>query len=398
MNARRTKIQISFGGKDATLDVNKYLGSLTYTDNDKDKADDLQLNLDDKDGIWLNDWLVKNNKDIKGMELEAVIVQKNFDSDGNDKVLNCGVFYIDDMGFTSPPSKVSIKAMSIPYTSTLKTQKKSKAWENIKLSKIANEIGAANGFKVMFESKFDPVYKRLEQLSESDIVFLKKACDNAGIALKVTAKTIVLFSASDYEKKKAPVKIERGITSISKANFGTSFHDAAYSECRVKYTDPNTKQTFEATYKLDGEKKQKLEVNEKVSSNAEAKVLAEKRLKEKNSQEYKASFTLAGDTRLVAGVTVDVLGYGFFDGKYIIESATHTISKGYKTSIKLRKVFEETEKKEEKPKATGKKSIAELAKEVIQGKWGNGTDRKNRLAKAGYNYSAVQAEVNRILL
>lgn len=43
------------------------------------------------------------------------------------------------------------------------------------------------------------------------------------------------------------------------------------------------------------------------------------------------------------------------------------------------------------------KSVAQVAKEVVQGLWGNGDDRKNRLERAGYSYSAVQAEVNRLL-
>ena len=47
--------------------------------------------------------------------------------------------------------------------------------------------------------------------------------------------------------------------------------------------------------------------------------------------------------------------------------------------------------------ATPKKSNVELAKEVIAGKWGDGNARKTALEKAGYNYNAVQAEVNRIL-
>lgn len=36
------------------------------------------------------------------------------------------------------------------------------------------------------------------------------------------------------------------------------------------------------------------------------------------------------------------------------------------------------------------KSNEEIAKEVIAGKWGNGSDRKNRLTKAGYNYNIIQ--------
>lgn len=46
---------------------------------------------------------------------------------------------------------------------------------------------------------------------------------------------------------------------------------------------------------------------------------------------------------------------------------------------------------------TPKKSVTTLAKEVIDGKWGNGTDRKNALTKAGYDYNAVQAKVNELL-
>lgn len=47
--------------------------------------------------------------------------------------------------------------------------------------------------------------------------------------------------------------------------------------------------------------------------------------------------------------------------------------------------------------AAVKKTVDELAREVINGKWGNGTDRKNRLTAAGYDYSAVQSRVNELL-
>lgn len=43
------------------------------------------------------------------------------------------------------------------------------------------------------------------------------------------------------------------------------------------------------------------------------------------------------------------------------------------------------------------KTVDELAREVINGKWGNGTDRKNRLTAAGYDYSAIQKRVNELL-
>jgi len=49
------------------------------------------------------------------------------------------------------------------------------------------------------------------------------------------------------------------------------------------------------------------------------------------------------------------------------------------------------------PEGCNGKTINEIAKEVIQGKWGNGQDRVNRLTAAGCDYDTIQEEVNRIL-
>lgn len=43
------------------------------------------------------------------------------------------------------------------------------------------------------------------------------------------------------------------------------------------------------------------------------------------------------------------------------------------------------------------KTVEEVAKEVIRGLWGNGLTRKQKLEEAGYDYNAVQDEVNRLL-
>ena len=39
----------------------------------------------------------------------------------------------------------------------------------------------------------------------------------------------------------------------------------------------------------------------------------------------------------------------------------------------------------------------EIAREVIKGDWGNGTERKARLTAAGYDYAAIQHRVNELL-
>lgn len=44
-----------------------------------------------------------------------------------------------------------------------------------------------------------------------------------------------------------------------------------------------------------------------------------------------------------------------------------------------------------------KKTTAEIAQEVIDGKWGNGQERKDRLKAAGYNPNTIQKMVNKLL-
>ena len=42
------------------------------------------------------------------------------------------------------------------------------------------------------------------------------------------------------------------------------------------------------------------------------------------------------------------------------------------------------------------KTVDEIAREVIQGLWGSGAERKTRLTESGYDYDAVQKRVNEL--
>jgi len=271
-----------------------------------------------------------------------MVVQERPYTDGKDKVLDCGVFEIDTVNYSGPPQKITIKATSIPYKAKLRQTKYNRVWENTTLKNMAQKIAGRSNFKVMYLSNSNPVYKRKEQINMTDIAFLKKMCKKAGISLKITSKTIVLFDAADYEKKAEVKKIKAGKGNIISYSFSTKTADTAYSSCRVVYTDPDTKETIEATYtpenaNADG---QTLEIKQKVSSVAEAKELAKKSLRAKNKGETTAEFTLVGDVDYVAGITVRVYGYGEFNGKYIVEQANHSITGGYKVQVKLRSCLE----------------------------------------------------------
>jgi len=424
--ARRTCVKLEFEGVDISPEIEKYLISISYVDNEEDKADDIQITLDDREGIWLGNWLKGSASETgdnstqlfmigdevivngtpmyssygsgspsevvtdyrgeitrlnfeqnasypihvdtlgwfgesqislvnsepstmtttggaKGSKLGVMLIQKNWHSDGSDKVLDCGTFQVDNVECGGPPDKVTIKATSLPYTSTIRKQEKTKAWESIYLKSIAQEIASKNGLKLFFESNYNPFYERREQVQQSDVVFLKELCGESGQSLKVTTGTIVIFEQQLYEAQDAVREIRRGTSDVLSYRFSTNFNDTAYDKCHVSYTDPTSGETIEYTYKPRKPPGSglTLEINEKVLSREEARTLAMKRLRQKNKKEFEAAFTLVGDLDLVAGVTVDVIDYGAFDGKYIIATASQRVTGGHKVELKMRKVLED---------------------------------------------------------
>lgn len=51
----------------------------------------------------------------------------------------------------------------------------------------------------------------------------------------------------------------------------------------------------------------------------------------------------------------------------------------------------------QKPQNDAQKSLDDIAKEIIAGKWGNGKERQKKLTEAGYDYNAIQKIVNQML-
>ena len=424
--ARRVELRLKFENVNVPLDLNKYLSSVTYTDEEEDKADDLQLAFDDRERKWLGDWLkitptvVRTTKQVEketqqenvinytvkksdtlwaiaeqylgsGTKypqiasenniqnpnliypgqvfkitvsgevtttvteaeetveqtaepklISADIVQKNWHDNGKDVVLSCGTFELDSVDASGPPTKITLKGTSIPYTSTMRTAWKNRAWENCNLKEIAQQIGKEAGLQVMYLAENNPVYKRKEQVQKSDITFLQKLCKAAGLALKVTILTIVIYDAAEYDGKPSIKTIQYGSGDYLSYKLGTSLHDTAYTSCHVSYTDPDSQETIESTYTPDSQDGtgQVLEVNEKINSTEEAHELAKKRLREKNTQQFTASFSMLGDVQLVAGATVKLKGFQSFDKKYKITKATHKLTGGYTTDIELKQVLE----------------------------------------------------------
>lgn len=351
--ARRAMAEVAFDGVNITNSIRPYLLALTYVDNEEDEADDLQLRLQDREGVWLCRWL---NDAVQaaaeaagggtGMRIQAAICRKNWSGDGKDMVLDCGEFELDAIDASGPPSNITIKATSLPFSARIRQTKKSKAWEAYKLSGIAQEMAVANGMVCMYESTTDPFYARVEQCKTSDIEFLSRLCHDAGLSLKATNKILVLFDQAAYEAKGAVLTLKRGDGSYLKYKLLIGTADTQYQSCRVRYTDPVDGKLLQGTayvadYKKDGKDNQQLEITAKVSSALEAKSLAGKTLRLHNKYARTAVFTLPGNPSIVAGVTVKLEGWGAWDGKYIVKQAKHALgNSGYTVQAALRRVLE----------------------------------------------------------
>lgn len=88
-----------------------------------------------------------------------------------------------------------------------------------------------------------------------------------------------------------------------------------------------------------------------------------------------------------------------YGGDYFFLS-NHTKDSGYNNYDKTLKfqgfiyVYRGTD---ENGEINNSKSIEEMAREVINGNWGNGQERKDKLTKSGYDYNSIQNKVNEII-
>lgn len=344
MEARRILTIIKYNNKDISADISKYMKSISYTDSLSGEADDLQITLEDRDGLWQSTWLPE-----KGALLDATLQQKDWQTlSALPQSLRLGLFEIDEMTSSGYPSEIQIKAVSVPDNNTLRGAERSRSWEKTKLQVIANDIAIDAGMTLFWDTEENPVLDRAEQTEQSDLSFLYAICKDKGLALKISDKKIIVFDEAKYEAEKAKITIVKPGTVYKKESgmkylfVGTGYSLRTkirdiYAACRVSYRQGSSKSNIEATYTVAGKKGKTLQVNEQVESVAEALNLAKKRLREKNKDEVTGSLNMLGNFILLSGVTVNLLGFGAFDDKYLITRASHDIGSGYTTNIDVRR-------------------------------------------------------------
>lgn len=342
---RRTQAIVLYNGKNISDSLAPYLKNLTVTDNIGGCADDLQITLEDRASLWQGLWLPEI-----GATLDVSLVCENW-PELSGTVYRLGLFEIDEVTSSAPPSEVQIKAVSVPDDNHLRGVERTRSWEKAELKRIANDIATGATLTLRYETNYNPIIDRAEQSAESDLMFLCKLLQDYGLALKIFDKKLVIFDEADYEKAKPTIKIHFprtnssqstafDITAITGYSLKRKLRDV-YKACHVKYQNGKKKIKFEAAFtdphKASGKT---LEINEQVKNQAEADRLAKKRLRAKNCQETTGSFSLLGNPLLLASNTIALNGFGSYDGSYIITRATHTIGDGFTTDIEIRRCLD----------------------------------------------------------
>ena len=356
----QTRLKVLYGDNetDITTSLMPDLLSLSYTDNETNTADEVSIILKDEKGKWAGTWKPEGGDTVKVTIISGTILAPK-------KTLNCGTFYVDTLSVSGSPRVFEIRAVSIPLNTPIRKRIRSKSWEKVTLKDIAQTIAKDNKLSLLFDTKENPSYDRQDQQRESDLKFLGRLSEEAGLSLKVTGTKLVVFDQSYYEKKDPIATIKLGVDNILSWNFEQA-QSETYKSVNVTYRNPKLKKkdsaggerlndpgktekknktknpavlTYIYTDPDADEDGQEYMLKKRASSVEEAKRLARAKLRQLNLKSVTGSITLIGNTRMVAGAVVKIVGFGSFDGNFYIESADHEVSSsGYTTTINIRRV------------------------------------------------------------
>ncbi|MEQ6355915.1 contractile injection system protein, VgrG/Pvc8 family [Lysinibacillus sp. M3] len=334
--ARRTGIHVVYNNKSLTDELSGDLTDWTYTDNLSGEIDDLQLTVQDADVHWINDWFP-----VKGSVLD-VEVKRYYWSNELVKT-KLGKFEVDDLSGGGPPTTMTIKALAVPETSSIRGEEKSKAWEKATLKQVIGDIAQKNRLKFYWQANENPKKDRYEQESETDLAFLHRLCKEEGLCLKLSNSAIVVLDEADYEAKPVVDTIFRVSKETCKIqvlqwDFNTKLN-GTYRACRVQSHDAKKKKTIKATFTPPKAPQvgRTLVVKEEVKSVAEAQRLAKNRLREANKDATTINLVVISEIHIDAGMTFNLNGFGRLNGKYIVTRAQHNKSK---ITLALRRCLE----------------------------------------------------------
>lgn len=307
--------------KDITQDVSPYVTSIEYSDAEHGESDELQISFEDSEKLWQGPWIP-----TKGDSVRAYMGYEN------EKMLNCGIFEIDELEFETPPDVITIKGLGTGIKKPLR-QKNSVGYENRTLRQIAQEI--ANKHELTLIGEIAEVHvDRITQDKKRDLEFLTKLAEQYGYIFKVAENNLVFYDVQKLKGTKSTQIFYR--SDLTRINLKEKTSQK-YKSVQVSYFDPKKKKTVRASAKNENVKKgDTLKITVRCSNRKQAILKAKSALGTADNK-IEGSIELPGNPYLVTGLNIELKELGHFSGKYHIKSARHSLDKssGYKTSCEV---------------------------------------------------------------
>lgn len=314
--------KIEYNQKDITKDVSNQVLNIEYTDFEHGQSDEITITFDDTQKLWQNSWIP-----AKGDSLRVFIGYEG------EKLLNCGIFEIDEIEFATPPDVLTIKAIATGITKALR-QNNSVAYENKTLKQIASEVAQKHSLTLVGEIE-DVRVERITQNQERDLTFLKKLAEQYGYIFKIAEDNLVFYKTEKLTGADAVKILYKSDLSRVTLTEKTSKN---YKSVTVSYHNPKTGKKVTATAKNENcVKGDILKINERCENKQQALLKAKAALAKGNNT-IEGSIDLVGNPNLVAGLNVELKDLGYFSGKYHITQTRHFIDRtaGYGTGLEVK--------------------------------------------------------------
>ncbi|SRR5579875_702782 len=318
---------LSYAGTDITGDISSMVTSIVYRDFLGGRAGEIEVELEDRDHLWQGPWYPSI-----GDQLNLLIGY------AGEPMLPCGDFEIDQLELQGPPDVFRMRCLSAYITPAMRTRN-SVAYENQTLLQIATTVAAKYGLAVIgVADSLNPMFARITQNHESDLEFLKRLATAHGYEFTVRGSALVFYSRAALETQTPVITLTRG--DVERFSFENRTR-RIYKAAQVAYQDAATRslitQTIDAAGIPTGDTRKLITRCENAQ---QATLKAQAALQEANSWFTSSQITLPGMTALAAGNTLELFGWGSFDGLYLIEVSRHSLHRrtGYSTSIDARRV------------------------------------------------------------
>lgn len=319
--ARWAEVQLWYNGAKWDAKVK----NLSYTDNGTGESDTLELTISNPGGAI---------RPKKGDTIRARIVGHHWERNGQDKVLECGKFVIDEYSLDTYPTTITLNGLSKPANTDFSTLDRCDTWNSTSLKRIGESIAARYGLTFCFDGMDIDIECR--EQDGPDGSFYSDLCSQYGFVMKAYCESLWVFERERYKENLAVKTITPAMHNPGSLRYRESLTER-YRGGSFRYTDAD--KDCDILCDVGDKTDKSLFVNQYASGVYDASLQLCAQLNKENHSRVSAGFSSKGEFSISAANTVALAGFGLPDGKYFVEQVSHSVSKsGFGSQFSLVRV------------------------------------------------------------